>query len=150
MTLHERIGTELKEAMKSRDQEKLDTLRLLKSAITYATSEKSGSDAVPSDEDVMIVVRKEVKKRNDSIEGFRKGGREEMAEKEEREKVILETFLPAALGDEELDKIVTAAIAEAGATSRKEMGAVMKVAVAMAEGRADGKTLSAKVQQALG
>jgi len=143
MTLQERIGAELKEAMKSRDQEKLDTLRLLKSAIGYTTN------GVPSDEDVMVVVRKEVKKRNDAIEGFRQAGREELAEKEEREKTILETFLPAALSDQELEEIVKAAVAETGATSKKEMGAVMKVAMVKAEGRADGKTLSAKVQQAL-
>jgi uncharacterized protein YqeY len=149
MTLQEQIGAELKEAMKSRNQEKLDTLRLLKSAIGYAMSEKGGADAVPTDEDVLMAVRKEVKKRDDSIEGFRRAGREEMAAKEEREKVILETFLPAALSEEQLEAIVQAAVAETGATSRKEMGAVMKIAMAKAEGRADGKTLSAKVQQAL-
>lgn len=149
MTLQERIGAELKEAMKSRDQEKLDTLRLLKSAIIYAVSEKSGPGAEPGDEEVMAVVRKEVKKRNDSIEGFRQAGREEMAQKEEREKAILETFLPAALSDQELEAIVKAAIAEAGATTKKDMGAVMKIAMENAGGRADGKTLSAKVQQHL-
>lgn len=149
MTLQERIGAELKEAMKSREQEKLDTLRLLKSAIGYAVIEKYGQNGTPTDEDVLAVVRKEVKKRNDSIEGFRQAGRDEMADKEEREKAILETFMPAGLSDEELDAIVKAAVAEAGATSKKDMGAVMKIAMAKAEGRADGKTLSSKVQQAL-
>ncbi|MGF1677832.1 MAG: GatB/YqeY domain-containing protein [Candidatus Methylacidiphilales bacterium] len=150
MTLQERISHELKEAMKARDQEKLDTLRMLKSALGYAIIEKYGQNGTPTDEDVMAVVRKEVKKRNDSIESFEKAGRADVAEKETRERTLLETFLPAALSEAEMRELVAQAIRETGATSKKEMGVVMKRAGELAAGRADGKVLSSAVMRALG
>lgn len=149
MSLQDQINQDLKAAMKAKDAEKLNTLRLLKSAVSYAVIEKYGQDGVPTDEDVQTVIRKEVKKRNDSIDSFEKAGREEAAAKERNEKVILEAYLPAALSEDEIKAIVESAIAETGASSKKEMGAVMKVAMAKAQGRADGKLLSSLVQQSL-
>ncbi|MEM6885369.1 MAG: GatB/YqeY domain-containing protein [Verrucomicrobiota bacterium] len=149
MSLQEQINTDLKTAMKAKDAEKLNTLRLLKSAISYAVIEKYGQDGQPTDEDVQAAIRKEVKKRNDSIESFEKAGRDDAAAKERHEKEILEAYLPAALTEDEIKQIVADAVAETGATSKKEMGLVMKAAMAKAQGRADGKLLSSLVQQAL-
>ncbi|MEM6822867.1 MAG: GatB/YqeY domain-containing protein [Verrucomicrobiota bacterium] len=149
MSLVERIDNELKAAMKAKEADKLNTLRLLKSAVKYAAIEKYGQDGVPTDEEVVVVARKEVKKRNDAIESFKNAGRSEAAEKEEAEKAILKTFLPAALSEAELETMIQDAIRETGATSKKEMGAVMKAVMAKAGGRADGKTLSTLVQKAL-
>jgi uncharacterized protein YqeY len=91
------------------------------------------------------VVRKELKKRQDAIDGFEKGNRPDLAAKEKAEAEILAAYLPRALSADEISALVTAAIAEAGATSKAQMGAVMKVATEKAAGRADGKALSAAV-----
>jgi uncharacterized protein YqeY len=147
MTLNERLAQELKAAMLARDAERLGALRLLKSAVGYVQIEKK-TDTL-SDADLMVVVQKEAKKRRDSIEQFEKGGRPELAAHERAELAVLEEFLPAQLGPAELEALVKAAIAEAGATTKKDMGAVMKVATAKAAGRADGKTLSGLVARLL-
>ena len=95
------------------------------------------------------MVQKEVKKRRDSVEQFEKGGRPELAEKEKKEIAILEEFLPKALSPEELEQLVKATIAEVGATSKKDMGAVIKAVQAKAAGRADGKSISGLVGKLL-
>ncbi len=97
----------------------------------------------------MSIVQKEVKKRRDSIEQFEKGGRPELAEKEKKEIVILEGFLPKALSAEELEQLVKATITEVGATGKKDMGAVIKAVQAKAAGRADGKSISGLVGKLL-
>jgi uncharacterized protein len=102
-----------------------------------------------SEPDFIAVVQKEVKKRRDSIEQFEKGGRPELAEKEKKEITVLETFLPKALSPEELEQLVKATIQEVGATSKKEMGPVIKAVQAKAAGRAEGKTISALVGKLL-
>ena len=147
MSLQERIQQEIKAAMLARDVDKLGTLRLLKSALGYAQIEKK-TDSLP-DADVMAIIQREVKKRRDSAEQFTTGGRPELAEKELKEIVVLETFLPKQLSPEELEQIVQAAIQEAGATSKKDMGAVMKLVQAKVAGRADGKTISTLVGRLL-
>jgi uncharacterized protein YqeY len=147
MTIVERIQAELKAAMLAKDAERLGTLRLLKSAIGYAQIEKK-CDALP-DPDAIAIVQREIKKRRDSIEQFTNGGRPELAEKESREIVILETFLPKAFSPEELEQLIKSAIASTGATSKKEMGAVIKAVQAEAAGRADGKTISQAVGRLL-
>lgn len=147
MTLTERIQAEMKTAMLAKDAERLGTLRLLKSAIGYAQIEKK-CDALP-DADVIAIVQKEIKKRRDSIEQFTTGGRPELAEKESREIPVLELFLPKPLPPEELEQLVKAAIAAAGATSKKDMGPVIKAVQAEAAGRADGKTISSLVARLL-
>ncbi len=149
MSLTAKIDQEVKEAMIARAADRLSVLRMLKAAVKNAAIEKGGADAVSTDEEVLAVVRKEVKKRQDSVTSFEAGGRPELAEKEKAEISVLQTYLPAELPVEELEKIVDAAIAEAGATSKQQMGAVMKLAQAKAAGRADGKTLSQLVQKRL-
>ena len=149
MSFQERIDNDLKEAMKARQAERLGVLRMLKAALKNLAIEKGGMNFVLSEPDALAVVRKELKKRQDSIESFTKGNRPELAAKEKAESEMLEVYLPQALSAEELQKIVAAAIAETGATSKAQMGAVMKLAVERAAGRADGKALSAAVNAAL-
>ena len=149
MSLQQQIDTDLKEAMKARAAEKLGVLRMLKSALKNAAIEKGGADAVLDDNEALAVIRKQVKQRHDSIEGFEKGGRPELAEKERAELAFLSVYLPAALSAEELAALVKEAIAEVGATDKAQMGAVMKAASAKAAGRADGKSLSQEVQRQL-
>lgn len=150
MSFQDRIDQDLKEAMKARQAERLSVVRMLKSALKNAVIEKLGVDGVLDDQSAYAVVRKELKKRQDAAEGFEKGGRPELAAKERAEAEILSAYLPQALSAEELRALVAACIAEAGATSKKEMGAVMKLATERAAGRADGKALSQAVNAALG
>ena len=149
MSFQERIDNDLKEAMKARQAERLGVLRMLKTALKNLAIEKGGMNFVLSEPDALAVVRKELKKRQDSIESFTKGNRPELAAKEKAEAGMLEVYLPQALSADELKQIVAAAIAEAGATSKAQMGAVMKIAVERAAGRADGKALSAAVNAQL-
>jgi uncharacterized protein YqeY len=147
MSLQERLQQEIKAAMLARDSERLSTLRLLKSAIGYVQIEKNTDQL--SDTETVAVIQKEAKKRRDSIEQYQNGGRPELADKEARELTVLETFLPKPLSPEELEQIVRATIQELGATSKKEMGPVVKAVQSKAAGRADGKTISGLVGKLL-
>ena len=147
MTLQDRIDADLKDAMRAREAGKLSVLRGLKSALKYAAIEKA--DAALDDSAAVQVIRKQVKQRQDSIESFEKGGRPELAAKEKDELEILNAYLPRGLNPEELQALVREAIAEVGATSKAQMGTVMKALQAKVAGRADGKTLSAEVQKQL-
>lgn len=149
MSLVAKIDADLKAAMIARDAEKLSVLRMLKSAVKYAAIEKGGIGSEPSDLEVLAVVRKEAKKREDSVASFAQAGRTDLAEKEKKEYDFLQTFLPAPLTPEKLEELVKEAIAEVGATSKAQMGAVMKAAQSKAAGQADGKTLSQVVQRLL-
>lgn len=149
MTLAQRIDSELKDAMRARDAVRLAVLRMLKSALKYAAIEKSGAESELDEVEATQVIRKQVKQRQDSIESFEKGGRAELAEKEKGELTILQQYLPAAMEEEELSRLVRETIAEVGATSRAQMGAVMKTLGPKVAGRADGKTLSQEVQRQL-
>ena len=149
MSLRERIDSDLKEAMRAKDATKLGVLRMLKSALTYAAIEKSGADADLNEAEAVQIIRKQVKQRHDSIESFEKGGRAELATKEKQELSILNTYLPQAMSPDELSKIVRETIAEVGATSNAQMGAVMKATQVKVAGRANGKTLSVEVQKQL-
>src|SRR2546423_11593948 len=135
--------------MREKNAVKLGVLRMLKSALSYATIEKSGTRDELTDAEAAQVIRKQVKQRQDSIESFEKGGRTELAAKEREELSILQSYLPEAMSADELTKIVRETIAEVGATSKAQMGAVMKALQARVAGRADGKTLSAEVQKQL-
>ena len=148
MTLPERIDADLKDAMRAKDAGKLAVLRGLKSALRYAAIEKS--DASLDDAAATQVIRKQVKQRQDSIESFEKGGRPELAAKEKEELAMLNAYLPKGLSAEELSAAVREAIAEVGATSKAQMGAVMKALQVKVAGRADGRALSAEVQKQLG
>ena len=150
MTLLERVDSDLKEAMRARDATRLDVLRMLKSALKYAAIAKSGAEAELSEAEAVQVIRKQARQRQDSIESFEKGGRVELAKKEKEELSILNGYLPQAMSGDELAKIVRETIAETGATSKAQMGAVMKAVQAKVAGRADSRTLSAEVQKQLG
>jgi uncharacterized protein YqeY len=149
MTLQERVDSDLKEAMRAKDATKLGVLRMLKSALKYAVIAKSDAEADLSDAEAIQVIRKQAKQRHDSIESFEKGGRAELAEKEKEELAILNSYLPQAISADELAKVVRQTIAETGATSKGQMGIVMKALQAKVGGRADGKTLSTEVQKQL-
>ncbi len=149
MSLQERVDNDLKEAMKARQAERLGVLRMLKSALKYAAIEKHGADGSLDDADALAVVRKQVKQRHDAIAGFEKGERPDLADKERSELPFLDVYLPKALTPEEMAVLVREAIAETGATTKAQFGAVMKVAQGKAEGRVDGKTLSEEIKKAL-
>jgi len=149
MSLTEQIDHDLKESMKARDAFKLGTLRMLKSALKYSSIEQGGASATLSDAEAVAVIRKQVKQREDAIASFEQGGRPELAEKEKSEMALLKVYLPQGLSEVELQALVKEAIAEVGATSKAQMGAVMKMAQAKAAGRADGRQLSAAVQAQL-
>ena len=140
----------MKTAMREKNTVALSTVRMLKSSIKNAAIEKGGADAELTDAEVMAVVRKEVKKRQDSIEQYEAAGRDELADQEKAEIEGLNGYLPEPRSSEEIASIVEAAIAEVGATSRKEMGQVMKIVQEKTAGRADGKTLSQAVMSKLG
>jgi uncharacterized protein YqeY len=149
MTLQEKIDSDLKQAMRAKEAERLSVLRMVKSAIMNAAIEKRGAGGKLADSEAIAVLRKQVKQRQDSVAGFEQGGRLELADKERREIEILSGYLPSPLTAEEVASIVQAAIAESGASSKAQMGQVMKIVNEKAAGRADGRTLSEAVQRAL-
>ncbi len=149
MSLTLQIDADLKKAMIAKEADKLSVLRMLKSAIKYAAVDKIGADGVLPDSDVITVVRKELKKRQDSIESFTSANRPDLANKEILEAKFLEAYLPAALSTEQVEAYVKEAILEVGATSKAQMGLVMKAVQAKVAGQADGKTISQIVQKLL-
>ncbi|MFN7560243.1 MAG: GatB/YqeY domain-containing protein [Prosthecobacter sp.] len=149
MTLTAQISEDIKTAMKAKDTVVLNVVRGLKSALKYAAIEKLGAEGELPDADALGVVRKEIKKRQDSVASYETANRQDLADTEKAEIAVLEKYLPAAMSTEDLVKLVEAVIAEVGATSKKEMGAVMKVLQERAAGRADGKTLSSEVSKRL-
>ena len=150
MALQKRIDEDLIAAMRAKDSARLGVLRMLKAALQNAAIEKAGAESELEDSEATAVIRKQVKQRQDSIASFERGGRSELAEKERAEIAVLSNYLPQAMSGEELKRIVAETIAETGATSRAQMGVVMKALQQKVAGRADGKTLSAEVQRQLG
>ena len=147
MTTNERLSGEIKAAMIAKDTVRLGTLRLLKSAVGYLQIEKKTENL--DEADFLVAVQREAKKRKDSIIQYEQGGRPELAAAEKAELAVLETFLPKALSPAELEALVRAAIQETGATSKAQLGLVMKAAQAKAAGRADGRSISALVNSLL-
>jgi uncharacterized protein len=141
MTVLDQVRTDITTAMKAGEKVRVGALRLVLSELQKAA--KEGGD------DELAVLRRERKRRLDAAEQFRGGGRPELAEQEESEARMIEGYLPAELDDADLKSIVTAAIAETGASDPKDMGQVMKVVMAKADGRADGKRASSLVRAAL-
>lgn len=147
MSLLDRIQSDLVSAMKAKEEGRLSALRMIKAALQKYTIDtmKPLDDAAGQQ-----ILKSLVKQRIDAAEAFRKGGREELAEKEDAERRLIESYLPAAATDAEIDEAVSAAVAETGATSAKQMGAVIKAAQARLAGKTvDGKTLSEKVKTRL-
>jgi len=147
MPLLEKIQKDMIEAMKAKDEARLSAVRMIKTAL-----KKLEVDSMkPLDETTeMQVLNSLIKQRTESAEMFRKGGRTELAEKEEAEKVLIESYMPAAASPEEIDRAIADALSETGVTSAKQMGVVMKAAQAKLSGkRVDGKALSEKVRARL-
>jgi len=138
--LTDQIAADLKLAMLAKDAARLSTLRMLKSAIEYHKIEKKQESI--TDADVTGVIKKQIKQRQDSIEGFEKGGRTELAEKEKAELAILKSYLPDELSPAQVEEIVKTAISEVGATTKADMGKVMKAVQAKTAGRADNRLVS--------
>ncbi len=148
MSLKERITGDMTAAMKAKDAPRLSTLRMVKAAVQNREIEKGGE---LSDEEMTKALQSLVKQRRDSVEQYEKAGRAELAEKERAEIAVIEEYLPRAASREEVERAVEEAVAETGATSLKEMGAVMKAALARLAGRnADGKMVSDAVKAKLG
>jgi uncharacterized protein YqeY len=141
MTLADTVKSDLTTAMKAGERDRVGALRLILSELQKAAKD-GGTDE-------LAVLRRERKRRVESASAFRAGGRDELADQEESEARMIEAYLPAELSDEELQAIVAAAVAESGATSPKDMGAVMKAAMPKVGGRADGKRVSAIATQTL-
>jgi uncharacterized protein YqeY len=148
MSVKEQLRTDLTTAMKARDELTASTLRMVLTAIT--TEEVAGKQARElSDDEVLKVLAREGKKRRESIEAFASAGRDELAERERAEAAVIDRYLPAQLGDDELAALVTAAIAASGADGPKAMGQVMKVLTPRIAGRADGGRVAAEVRRQL-
>ena len=147
MTLNAKIVSDLTAAMKAKDADRLSTLRMVKANLMNRQIEK-GSEL--TDEEVTKALQSLVKQRRDSIEQYNNAGRSELADKEAAEITVLEEYLPQAASADEIDAAVTAAVAETGASSMKEMGAVMKAVAAKLVGKSvDGKTVSEAVKSKL-
>ncbi|MBM3807394.1 MAG: GatB/YqeY domain-containing protein [Acidimicrobiia bacterium] len=147
MSLEHTLGADIVTAMKAKDQNRLTALRLLKTALTNRSIEKGR--ALESAEELQVVSML-VKQRRDSIEQFTKGGRQDLADKEQAEIVILSGYLPASASDEEIAAAVAAAVAETGATSARDMGKVIKAVMAGLAGKTvDGKKVSEAVKSKL-
>jgi uncharacterized protein YqeY len=147
MTLQEKIQSHMTDAMRSKDQLRLSVLRMMKSAVKNKEVDKMKALEEP---EVIAVLNTLVKQRKDSVEQFRNGGREEMAQKEEAEIKIIEEYLPAAASEEDIRHAVEEAIQETGASSMKDMGKVMKATLARLAGKsAEGSRVSQLVKEKL-
>ena len=143
-----KIKEDLKQAQLAKDEMKVSTLRMLISELTYARVKK-GADSELDDAEIIAVVQKEIKKRQESIEAFEKGGRTELAEKEKAEMDILTVYLPPQLSEEELATIVEEAIAETGAKTPADMGKVIGLVMNKVGQSASGSVVSSLVKQKL-
>ena len=144
MTLKEQIVADMTAAMKAKDVARTSTLRMVKAAITNREKE---SGAPINDEDVLKLLRSQLKQRRDSVEQYQKANRQNLADKETAEIGVIESYLPQAASAEEIEQAVSGAIAETGATSMKDMGAVMKASMAKLAGKnADGRLVSETVK----
>ena len=141
MTLTDRVRADLTAAMKAGEKDRVGTLRLVLSELQKDAKEGKG--------DEVAVLRRERKRREESARAFREGGRSDLAEAEEAERAVIETYLPAEMSDDELDRIVAGAVAETGASSPRDLGRVMPVVMRQVAGRADGRRVSDKVKEVL-
>ena len=148
MPLQERLINEMKEAMRSGDKNKVSVIRMVRSSLKYKEIEK-GKDKVLSEEEVIQVIVSSVRQRRDSIEEFKKGGRQDLVDKEEAEIRILQTFLPRQITNEELVKTIKETINEVNAVGIRDMGQVMKILVPKIVGKADPASVSNIVKEIL-
>jgi len=146
VTLYERLQGALTSAIRARDELRRETLRM---AIAAAYNEQKAARRPLTDDEVIAVLARELKRRRESIEAFRAGGREDRAAREEAEAAVIAEFLPRPLSQEELREMVRAAIAETGASTPRDLGRVMGVLVPRTRGRAEGRTVSEMVAREL-
>jgi uncharacterized protein len=144
--LKDKIDADLKYALKNKETAKVSTLRFLKSAMQNMAIEKKKD---LEDEEIISVIKKQVKQRKDSVESFKKGNRMDLVDKEEKELRILEEYLPEELSREDVAFLIKEAIRESGAASIKDMGNVIKLVMAKAKGKADGSMVSFVVKEEL-
>jgi uncharacterized protein len=147
MELRQRIESALKDAMRDKDENRRNALRLLLTALKVKEKELR---RLPDEAEIQQTISSQIKQRKDAIELYGKGGRADLAATEEAEVRVLQSFLPEALSPEELDRLVDEAVTESGATSAREMGKVMKLLMPKVAGRADGKALNERVRARLG
>lgn len=147
MSLKQQIADDTKEAMKAKNADKVNTLRFLQAAVKNKEIEVRPNAL--TDDDVVSVLRKSVKQRQDSIEQYAAAGRTDLADKEKMELSIIEGYLPKQMGADQIEAVVKQAIKDVGATSPKEMGAVMKAVQAKTQGTADNKIVSEIVKKLL-
>lgn len=145
----QQLKEELKQSMLAKDAAKTSALRMVISALGYYEIQKGGAGYEATEEDVLAVIQKEAKQHRDSIEQFKSAGRDELVEKETFELKLLEAFLPAQMGEEEVKKLVTDAVQKSGASSPADIGKVMGVLMPQVKGKADGGLVSKLVKEAL-
>jgi uncharacterized protein len=145
-SLKAQLREEMKDALRAGDKVRLAALRMLSAGITNREKELRHE---LSDDEVREVAAREVKKRNESIEAFEKGGRSDLVQREAAEREILAAYAPSMLGDAEVDTLIDEAIAQTGATSMREMGRVMSAVMARGKGRVDGGSVQTKVRARL-
>ncbi len=150
MSLKERIGEEIKSAMKAKDKIRLETVRGIKKAILEkeVALRPKGQDSLTEEQEIELLVQ-QAKQRRDSIEQYKNAGRDDLVEKESQELAIIETYLPKQLDDNELESILEEIIASVGATSTKDLGKVMGAAMKQLKGKADGKKIQTIVKSKL-
>lgn len=148
MTLNERINNDLKEALKSRDRTRLDTLRLLRAGMIELSKRGTGKEITPDDE--LSVLMAAVKKRKEAIELYEKGGRADLAHQERQELEVISSYLPKQLSREEAEQVIQKIISETGASSPKDFGKVMPLAMKELKGRIEGKLVQELVKSKLG
>lgn len=149
MSLADRIAADLMAAMKAQDKGVLEALRAAKTAFILARSER-GQDAVLTEDEELRIIRRLVKQRRESAAIYKEQNRPDLLEKEETEAIVLEKYLPAAMGEQELESVLKEIISRVGAKGPSDMGRVMGVATKELAGRAEGREISAKVKQLLG
>jgi hypothetical protein len=142
MTLTDQLQADLKDAMRAKDKVRLRTIRSLRTALTEKEIELRSSSETVSEEDALRVVQKQAKQRRDAIEQYEEAGRADLAQKEQDELEIIESYLPEQLGDDEIRKVLHEIIAATGAASPRDMGKVMGAAMKRLRGRADGRRIN--------
>ncbi len=151
--LSQRITTDMKAAMKAGEKERVGTLRMLRARLQETEVQrrgKEGRDYELTDDEALQVVSSYAKQRRESIASYREGGRDDLADKEARELELIQAYLPAQLGEAQIRELAQAAIDESGASSAKEIGAVMRVLMPRVKGQADGKLVNTIVRELLG
>ncbi len=145
----QRLQENLKQAMLAKDEVKKSVLRMLLSAINYYEIQKGGAGYEADEKDVITVIQKEAKQRKDSIEQFKTGGRQDLVDKESEELTILQTYLPAQMPEDQVQKLVKEAIAQTGAKTPQDIGKVMGILMPKIKGKADGGLVSKIVRENL-